>query len=107
MVMYPNWRRKQVGGLGAPSQAPDTKAFWFILNIGLHKMRTHDAVPKYWNCSLGAPLHKSHKRGPMGKRVVHILPVPGKAFFARKFVYEPGHSDYGFVKGRRRESAIL
>ena len=43
--------------------------------------------------SSGAPLHKSNKAGPKGKRVVHVLPSIGKQFFKVLAEDEKGRVD--------------
>ena len=68
-----------------------------------------------WHRSSGAPLHKSNKAGPKGKRVVHVLPSVGKQFFkvllrTKRDTWSlraPADRLHGYIFGRRRESAVL
>ena len=62
------------------------------------------------------PLRKSSTPGPRGKRGIHLLNMLGKSFFACRIKEQrqchPRSSNvgliaHGFVKGRRRENAIL
>ena len=72
-------------------------------------------APLAWHHSSGAPLQKSNKAGPKGKRVVHVLPSVGKQFFKvllmtkRDMWSPPALADWlhGYISGRRRESAVL
>ena len=52
-----------------------------LLERLLCRVRSSGAAPLAWHHSSGAPLHKSNKAGPKGKRVVHVLPSIGKQFF--------------------------
>ena len=47
----------------------------------LCRVRSSGTPSLAWHHSSGAPLHKSNKAGPKGKRVVHVLPSVGKQFF--------------------------
>ena len=52
-----------------------------LLERLLCRVRSSGDAPLAWHHSSGAPLHKSNKAGPKGKRVVHVLPSIGKQFF--------------------------
>ena len=86
-----------------------------LLERLLCRVRSSCAAPLAWHHSSGAPLHKSNKAGPKGKRVVHVLPSIGKQFFKvllgtrRDGWTPPAPADWlhGYIPGRRRESAIL
>ena len=86
-----------------------------LLERLLCRVRSSGAAPLAWHHSSGAPLHKSNKAGPKGKRVVHVLPSIGKQFFKvllgtrRDGWTPPAPADWlhGYIPGRRRESAIL
>ena len=86
-----------------------------LLERLLCRVRSSCAAPLAWHHSSGAPLHKSNKAGPKGKRVVHVLPSMGKQFFKvllgtrRDGWMPPAPADWlhGYIPGRRRESAIL
>eukprot|EP00959_Pyramimonas_sp_CCMP1952_P060856 1271163-Pyramimonas_sp.AAC.1 len=98
---------RQRPGLGAP-RAPEAPAqFLETLLDGMLKIRITDLAPLYWNVSRGCALYKSAQPGPKGKRVVHVLPVVGKSFFAELLPNELPPEDYGFQRRRRREGAIM
>ena len=86
-----------------------------LLERLLCRVRSSCAAPLAWHHSSGAPLHKSNKAGPKGKRVVHVLPSIEKQFFKvllgtrRDGWMPPAPADWlhGYIPGRRRESAIL
>ena len=86
-----------------------------LLERLLCRVRSSGAAPLAWHHSSGAPLHKSNKAGPEGKRVVHVLPSIGKQFFkvllrTRSDGWTPpAPADWlhGCIPGRRRESAVL
>ena len=59
----------------------------------LCRVRSSGAAPLAWRHSSGAPLHKSNKAGPKGKRVVHVLPSMGKAILQSPAVDEKGRVD--------------
>eukprot|EP00959_Pyramimonas_sp_CCMP1952_P403461 8454047-Pyramimonas_sp.AAC.1 len=107
MALFPKWRVQGKFGLGLDISPPDNRTFWFLLSVGLQKVRRHQLTPLYWHKSQAAALHKSHKAGPLGKRVVHILPAVGKGFYAKKIRPSPTVQDHGFVSGRRREEAVM
>ena len=81
----------------------------------LCRVRSSGTAPLGWHHSSGAPLHKSNKAGPKGKRVVHVLPSVGKQFFEvllrtkRDMWSPPAPADWlhGYILGGRRESAVL
>ena len=81
----------------------------------LCRVRSSGAAPLAWQHSSAAPLHKSNKAGPKGKRVVHALPSVGKQFFKvllmtkRDMWSPPAPADWlrGHIPGRRRESSVL
>eukprot|EP00959_Pyramimonas_sp_CCMP1952_P233903 4887729-Pyramimonas_sp.AAC.1 len=108
MLLFPKWRvDKSRWGLGQDATAPSVPGFWFYMQAGFHKIRKHQAAPLYWHRSAAAALHKSAKPGPLGKRAVHILPVFGKGYYAKRLHPAPTLADHGFVRGRRRENAVL
>ena len=86
-----------------------------LLERLLCRVRSSGAAPLAWHHSSGAPLHKSNKASPKGKRVVHVLPSMGKQFFKvllrtkRDSWWPPASADWlhGYMPGRRRESAVL
>jgi hypothetical protein len=62
------------------------------------------------------PLRKNATPGPRGKRGIHLLDCQSKGFYAQKMRRRAdadpqstriSHMSHGFVRGRRRESAIL
>ena len=57
----------------------------------LCRVRSSGTAPLAWHHSSGAPLHKSNKAGPKGKRVVHVLPSVGKQFFKVLMRTKRGH----------------
>lgn len=78
---------------------------------GLAHIRRTGATPLIWHRSAGVALKKGTAEGPRGKRVVHVLDPLGKGFFAslvaRKDPAPPSHMDHGFLRGRRKEGALL
>ncbi|CAK0879045.1 unnamed protein product [Prorocentrum cordatum] len=71
MCLFPRWRMQQEIGVGASEGPPDNKTRWFLLHVGLLKIRRHSITPLYWHRSQAAALPKSLMVGPLGKRVVH------------------------------------
>ena len=57
----------------------------------LCRVRSSGTAPLAWRHSSGAPLHKSNKAGPKGKRVGHMLPSVGKAVLQSSAEDEEGH----------------
>ena len=101
-------------GLGTREKIEPVRTLSLLERL-LCRVRSSCAAPLAWHHSSGAPLHKSNKAGPKGKRVVHVLPSIGKQFFKvllgtrRGGWMPPAPADWlhGYIPGRRRESAIL
>ena len=82
-----------------------------LLERLLCRVRSSGTAPLAWHHNSGAPLHKSNKAGPKGKRVVPL----GKQFFKvllrtkRDMWSPPAPADWlhGYIPGRRREAAVL
>ena len=105
------------GGQGIGYQRKKIESV-FTLSLAeklLCRVRSSGTAPLAWHHSSGAPLHKSNKAGPKGKRVVHVLPSFCKQFFKvllrtkRDMWSPPPFADWlhGYIPGRRRESAVL
>ena len=112
MALRPNYRAKRkLPGIGT-NEDPKLQAnqcAW-MYEEAYRKINQRGFTPLRWHRSWGAALQKNSKIGPAGKRVVHIMDVHGKAWLSKKMdkkVNEPWSTmDHGFLKGRRRESAI-
>ena len=102
-LLYPNWRAsQQTGGVGYDASMPKVPGFWWIISVGLAKIRHFQKAPLYWHRSRGAGLPKSAQHGPRGKRVVHVLLVFGKAFYSRMLTITPSQPDHGSPAGGER-----
>eukprot|EP00974_Lingulodinium_polyedra_P012805 1240745-Lingulodinium_polyedra.AAC.1 len=84
MCLFPKVRIRQRFGLGAERSPPSTSMFFALLQVGLLEARLNQQTPLYWHKSAGASLKKSEKVGAEGRRVVHVLPAIGKAYYASK-----------------------
>ena len=70
-----------------------------------------NATPVRWHQSAATAVKKNHKPGPAGKRIYHIMDPIGKAYYTgclkRRKTKTHTEQDYGFIRERRREGAIL
>ena len=100
-------------GVGTEEAKVDNTYFKKALHQGLSKIRRTDLTPLRWHKSKGATIRQGLKT-----RVVHVLPVLGKAFYASllekkvkkeglRGVKPPTPMDHGFFKGRRKEGALM
>ena len=106
-----------VRGLDIRRRWSSLLAFWPWWNGSCVVCGRRGTVPLAWHHSSGAPLHKSNKPGPKGRRVVHVLPSTGKQFFKALMRRKPNGGGWsqpepadwlhGHIPGKRRESAVL
>eukprot|EP00972_Heterocapsa_arctica_P017985 2658588-Heterocapsa_arctica.AAC.1 len=73
-------------------------------------IRATTTTPQEWDIGLGCPLPKYNKPSCLGLRLIHLLDDIGKCWHAVMWRYASpkfAQHSYGFIKGLRRQDAIL
>ena len=98
-------------GLGARGPPAEPEGFRELFRAALAAIRINNQTPVRWHSSSATVVTKNNKIGPAGKRIYHIMGPIGKAYYssclARQQTRNHMDQDYGFIRGRRREGAIL
>ncbi|CAK0841417.1 unnamed protein product, partial [Prorocentrum cordatum] len=94
-------------GVGADAGIPDMACFAEAMLGGFRMIRQASRTPSHWHHSTAVGLRKSGAPGVKGKRVVHVLDPVGKCLYADVLEVPADVGDYGFIKHRRQEGAMM